>query len=173
MTIQEITTEYGTSYLECNCARTEVRQRTQRNGVLIYAEQCLDCGRHVRAVSKRLPEIIRRPNRPAFDETLQDAWRERQRAYFEERQQAREAERNAQSAEWWRRYNAYLQTTAWRLKRQAVLTRANNWCEGCAQRPAAHVHHTTYDHVFDEFLFELVALCEPCHRRIHPHMNAG
>lgn len=173
MTVQEVTTEHGFSYLECDCSRKAVRQRTQRNGVLIYAEQCLDCGRFIRAISKRAPEIIQMPNRVAFDETLQEKWRQRQREYSEQRQQARDAARQEQNAEWWAKYSRYLETNAWRLKRQAVLTRANNWCEGCAMRPAVHVHHTTYEHVFNEFLFELVALCEPCHRRIHPHMQGN
>jgi hypothetical protein len=45
--------------------------------------------------------------------------------------------------------------------------RANNLCEGCGRRRAAQVHHLTYDHVFDEFLWELIAICDECHSRVH------
>ena len=39
-------------------------------------------------------------------------------------------------------------------------------CEGCGVRRAAQVHHLTYEHVGDELLFELVAVCGQCHDRI-------
>lgn len=171
MTIQEITTELGTSYLKCTCDQTAIRIRTLSNGALIYALQCLDCGRQIKAVSKNAPEILEMPNRIPFDEDLKTRWRDRTHAYYEEKRINRESQIQEQNAAWWQRYNAYLQTTAWRLKRQAVLTRANNWCEGCGKHQATQVHHLTYDHVFDEFLFELVAVCDFCHHRIHPDMD--
>lgn len=65
-------------------------------------------------------------------------------------------------------YEAYLRTPAWIDRRDRVMVRAEGWCEGCGLRPATEVHHLTYKHLFAEFLFELVALCEPCHRRVHP-----
>ncbi len=171
MTIQVIETDYGTSRLECDCERTAIRHRTQSNGVKIYALQCLDYGRQIRAVSKNSPEVMEMPNRVPFDDELQRQWRERQAAFYDEQRQQRENDRTKQDAEWWRRYDAYLLTPAWRLKRQAVMTRANNWCEGCACRPATQVHHTTYAHVFDELLFQLVAVCDVCHRKLHPDMD--
>ena len=33
---------------------------------------------------------------------------------------------------------------------------------------ATQVHHLTYQHVFAEFAFELVAVCDECHARLHP-----
>ena len=170
MTIQEVQTTYG-CYLECTCDHTAIRLRTQSNGVQIYAIQCLDCGRQLRAVSKQSPEIIEMPNRLPFDTDLAPRWAERQRAHREQQAQAREHARQEKTTEWWVQYNAYLKTTAWRWKRQAVLKRANYWCEGCAGRPATQAHHLTYAHMGDELLFELVAVCEDCHRRIHPEMD--
>src|SRR5690606_1665469 len=49
------------------------------------------------------------------------------------------------------------------------MERAGWICEGCRTRPAEQVHHLTYSHVFDELLFQLVALCEPCHNKAHGH----
>jgi len=64
-------------------------------------------------------------------------------------------------------YDGYLTTDAWRRRREKVLERAGGVCEGCGERRAVQVHHRTYAHVGDEFLFELVALCTPCHKRLH------
>jgi len=68
---------------------------------------------------------------------------------------------------WPELYADYLKSQQWADKRDRVLRRANYHCEGCAQRPATDVHHLTYEHVTQEFLFELVALCRECHERAH------
>lgn len=81
----------------------------------------------------------------------------------------RSAERARESQEWKARYAAYLQTPAWREKRTAVMKRAGGMCEGCGKRKAVQVHHTTYQNVCNEFLWELRAVCDPCHNRIHGH----
>ena len=172
-----VTTETP-NHLQCPCTRTEIRRRTISSGAVVFALQCLGCGRQIRAIKKDSAEARALADIRPFDETLQDAWRERIHAFYENRrlvqqaqwaaqQEEREEIRRQESIEWWTRYDAYLKTTAWRLKRQAVMTRANNWCEGCAARAAAEVHHLTYAHMGNEFLFELVAVCKECHTRIH------
>jgi hypothetical protein len=65
------------------------------------------------------------------------------------------------------KYQAYLLSEQWKNKRTKVLKRAQGICEGCLDVPATEVHHRSYEHVFDELLFELVALCEECHRKTH------
>lgn len=159
------------TYLKCLCAQTAIRRRTLSSGVVIFALQCLSCGRQIKAVKKDSPEARRLGDIEPFDESLQQAWHERTRAFYDERRQAQERQRELDDAAWWRWYSDYLKTTAWRLKRQAVLTRANNWCEGCAARQATQVHHKTYDHVGNELLFELVAVCDECHHILHPEMD--
>lgn len=64
-------------------------------------------------------------------------------------------------------YREYLQSSAWAKLRRQVLMRAAFICEGCGAKPAVEVHHKTYEHVGDEFLFELTALCKECHGRLH------
>lgn len=64
-------------------------------------------------------------------------------------------------------YDAYLQTETWQAKRAKILARCGGLCEGCGERRALEVHHLTYAHFGDELLFELVALCKPCHGRVH------
>ena len=64
-------------------------------------------------------------------------------------------------------YNEYLQSDVWKRRRQRVLERANYLCESCMEEPATLVHHLTYDRVGKEPLFDLVALCDNCHKQIH------
>lgn len=64
-------------------------------------------------------------------------------------------------------YTEYLQSQEWWDRRNKVMERACGLCEGCRQREPVEVHHLTYEHVTQEFLWELVALCAPCHERIH------
>jgi 5-methylcytosine-specific restriction endonuclease McrA len=67
----------------------------------------------------------------------------------------------------WRDYTFYLQSEEWQYLRKLVMQRAGGVCELCHSRRACHVHHLTYDHVFNERLYELQAVCLPCHDAIH------
>jgi 5-methylcytosine-specific restriction endonuclease McrA len=64
-------------------------------------------------------------------------------------------------------YDKYLQSPYWLNRREKVLRRANGICEGCLTRPATMVHHLTYEHIGDELLFELRAICGRCHEKCH------
>ena len=64
-------------------------------------------------------------------------------------------------------YSEYLNSDPWRRRRAKVLERASGLCEGCMTNAATEVHHTTYQHLGNEFAFELIALCDACHSRIH------
>ncbi len=65
------------------------------------------------------------------------------------------------------KYQNYLSSDEWRAKRNLVFMREDGICQGCSSEPIEHVHHTTYAHLYDELLFELVGLCENCHRKAH------
>lgn len=88
---------------------------------------------------------------------------------WQERRERLAAEREQKNQEWWDWYSEYLKTPAWRGKRQQVLQRAGGLCEGCRSAAPDRVHHLTYEHAGDELLYELVALCVPCHQKAHPH----
>lgn len=75
-------------------------------------------------------------------------------------------------ADWFDVYAEYLASPEWDERRRLVLERAGGICEGCRRARATQVHHTTYKHAGDELLFELVAVCNACHERLHPHMTA-
>ncbi len=66
-----------------------------------------------------------------------------------------------------RQYDAYMQSPAWRFKRQQVLDRDGGICQVYRKREATEVHHLTYTRFGCEMLFDLLAICEDCHDRIH------
>lgn len=64
-------------------------------------------------------------------------------------------------------YAEYLKSQEWADRRSKVMERAGHRCEGCRNALATEVHHLSYEHVTQEFLFELVAMCGDCHARWH------
>lgn len=70
-----------------------------------------------------------------------------------------------------KRYLEYLQSNEWFAKRAKVLDRDQYICQGCLSKTATQVHHLTYDNVFNEFLWQLVSICEECHKRKHNKTN--
>lgn len=64
-------------------------------------------------------------------------------------------------------YDQYLRSPEWKAKRQVVIQRENNICQGCRIRPIEEVHHATYSNIGDELFFQLVGLCSLCHRKVH------
>lgn len=65
------------------------------------------------------------------------------------------------------KYNKYLASREWSVKKQAVMKRAKGYCERCLVNEAVMVHHLTYIRKYHELLTDLQAICEPCHRWIH------
>ena len=107
---------------------------------------------------------------PLFDAESQNSYWCVYRARYEA---GRQQEINQLKKLWKETYGRYLASPAWKAKSRLVLLRAQGICEGCRLRPATEIHHTTYDHVGDEFLFELVALCRPCHDKFHAWILPG
>jgi 5-methylcytosine-specific restriction endonuclease McrA len=104
---------------------------------------------------------------PKWDDQIEDAYhanRERQRKAIYQKHVRIQRTR---TKGFWKKYNAYLESKEWQDKRERVLKRANGQCEGCGAKAATQAHHLTYAHVFNEFLFELVAVCDDCHQRLH------
>ena len=152
-----------TTYHDCQHQSTELRKRTFSNNTVHYQVQCLDCGASVQALKKASLEVQRALNDggvPDYDEGLQGK-------LFNEWSARRKSDRESKRAEWFEWYNEYLKSPQWLEKRALVLKNANGICQGCGKRRAAHAHHLTYERVGNEMLFDLVAVCKPCHRIIH------
>ena len=75
--------------------------------------------------------------------------------------------RRGKNQAWWTWYAEYLESQVWKERREAVLQRAGGWCEACRYARAVMAHHLTYKRAGREPLFDLVAVCEDCHRELH------
>jgi 5-methylcytosine-specific restriction endonuclease McrA len=144
---------------QCGCRRKELRRLTQCNGVAIIVNQCLDCGKNCGAVAKaKISPAV--GVLKEFDKVLREEyWARQQRSYLDKRE--------AENADWWRRYESVLASPEWQAKRVKVLARCRGVCEGCGERPARHVHHLTYQRLGEEMLFDLAGVCVRCHEIIH------
>lgn len=65
------------------------------------------------------------------------------------------------------KYNNYLQSEEWKLKRNEALIRDNNLCQVCKINSAEEVHHITYINLLNENLEDLLSVCKICHTEIH------
>jgi hypothetical protein len=63
-------------------------------------------------------------------------------------------------------YSEYLLSDHWRSKRHDILERDSSICQICGDQ-ARDVHHLSYVHRGDEYDFELVSLCQDCHKKYH------
>ena len=143
----------------CNEFNSATRRKKNRADKYQYGAQCLTCGRLVGTWMKH-SDVTEPDSIPEWDENLaEDFWQEKLAALRTQRDEKRQ--------EWFSEHSRYLQTQAWQRLRQRVLERCEGMCEGCRERAAAHVHHLSYAHWQRELLYELVALCEPCHRKAH------
>lgn len=140
----------------CDHEQQELRMMRTNNGIQ-YRRQCLRCGN---STSSAIPhrEVTVLP--PDWDADLQLRFTESRRAISLQRKFDATEERKAE-------YALYLQTGEWKERRQRVLQRERYICQGCLSERATQVHHTTYEHLGAELLFQLIALCDACHRRIH------
>lgn len=153
---------------ECRHSETSLVQFTAANGSIHIRRCCIHCGQLTGISLKREPHHASLPNYSPTTRDLYEARRERKRSEVIQKHVRLQRDKDS---EFWRDYNEYLASDAWKIRRQKVLRRSGGLCEGCLERPATEVHHTTYDNVFDELLFQLRALCKECHDKCR-HLNA-
>jgi hypothetical protein len=107
----------------------------------------------------------------AFENRAREIWEEQTAervAAAQAEEEARQVEFEIRSDQRKREYAEFRRTPQWASIRERVLRRANWTCEGCLQFRATQVHHKHYNREFgDEFMFDLIALCRPCHRKLH------
>jgi hypothetical protein len=149
---------------ECSHFESEIRDRIVSGGGIQAVRQCLHCGAPVGNPVKR-SELTAKP--ASWDVNALTKYQTKRETRRTDIYQKHIRIQRNRTEGWWKEYNDYLRTDGWKRKRAKVLARAQNLCEGCREREATQVHHLTYRHRFDEFLFELVAVCDPCHTRLH------
>jgi 5-methylcytosine-specific restriction endonuclease McrA len=143
---------------------TEFTTRLQRMDTRRLRKQCKDCGK---LLSSDFPHAQAPPDTPNVDLGAASRALAAEEHGIAQFWNQRREQRERENEQWWDQYNEYLQTDAWQRRRQLVRQRANGLCEGCRERTATQVHHLSYRNVRNEFLWELVAICDECHRRAH------
>lgn len=154
----------------CNEPTLEFVRFLQTNGVFTLRKICRNCDRlHSQAFKKDLVNNFSALS--VVDNSVNDTHYEHSRIEREEffglSQRFKQAAINREAEERREFYTSYIQSSEWKQRREVILKRDNYLCQGCLRNPAAQVHHTTYDHLGQEFAFELISLCEPCHKRYH------
>lgn len=147
----------------CEHPNTNLRRRVIKGGSVQYVYQCLRCGEAQRqplAKAKAL-EVCGGQEPPPFSDDLRELWEQRRT------EAAEQIKARFSRDEFFAEYGSYLNSEAWAMRRNRVFKRAGGICEGCGERTATQVHHLTYEHVGAEFLFELAAVCAPCHDKLH------
>ena len=140
----------------CNHEDSELRKRPTSNQ---FVKQCLDCGWTGPAISHSTLRARDMESALLVDDTIRSKW------YDKRRERSTEL-RNSEKNEWLKEHNDYLRSPEWKERRVKVLRRDGYICQACIENPAQEVHHLSYDHWGNEPLFELVAVCKPCHEKI-------
>lgn len=145
----------------CTHEHRELRKRTIRDGSTTYVRQCAVCGNTSSPV--KAEQALREAARsaiPAYDDTLEEQRREAKEKEYKKVQESFAKMRTDE-------YQKYLVSPQWLAIRRKVFARAAGLCEGCRECPPTQIHHLSYDHIGEEFLWELAAVCDNCHDRVH------
>ena len=152
---------------EFTCHHTETTRckKVKSNHDFEIRNQCKKCG-------SQIGHAIRKATLTDQEVDVLPQWDDHLGAHFAAERNKRHTTLSDQDeeridAEWNHQYQEYRKTPEWLGKRQLVMLRAQGICEGCRSSSATQVHHLSYAHVGDEFLFELVAVCRKCHEKIH------
>jgi 5-methylcytosine-specific restriction endonuclease McrA len=150
--------------LACTHSKAEIRYKENSVGQKRCRSQCLLCGRKVEDVTVAKLSEEQKQKAKVFDEAVESAYYQRVKTEADKINQERRNFDKGQFHSW---YEKYLKSTEWLAKRDAVLKRTNNLCEGCLIKRATQAHHLTYARVGHEMLFDLVAVCDECHNTVH------
>ena len=144
----------------CRHEKVELRFITNSHEKKMYVHQCLFCGRKTGNWIKH--RDVREICVP-FNEKLED----QASRLHHEIWNLKQAGLDQDTHEWREKYDLVISSIDWLNVRDKALTRDNYTCQGCLEARATQVHHLTYKHLGSEFLFELISLCDDCHKRIH------
>jgi 5-methylcytosine-specific restriction endonuclease McrA len=147
-------------YPQCRHEHTEIRYKVISGGRKQVATQCLDCG--INVDGRWLPQTgLDMASLKPWDETIALNY---QRATASQRNATLYQERLRRHEE----YERYIcSSDNWQAVRTKVMKRDAYLCQGCLENAATDVHHLSYTHLFDEVMFNLVAVCRDCHKKIH------
>ena len=65
------------------------------------------------------------------------------------------------------KYLRYIESEKWFILKNRIKKRDKNKCTKCNSNLNLHVHHITYDNLFNEKDEDLITLCSECHKDFH------
>ena len=65
------------------------------------------------------------------------------------------------------KYLRYIESEKWFILKNRIKKRDKNKCTKCNSNLNLHVHHITYDNLFNEKDKDLITLCSECHKDFH------
>lgn len=66
------------------------------------------------------------------------------------------------------KYLTYISNSKeWRIKRNQVIALKGRKCERCSSKKKIHIHHGTYERLYNEEMSDLFVLCGKCHDLYH------
>ncbi|MFH1635026.1 MAG: hypothetical protein ABIG63_13610 [Chloroflexota bacterium] len=145
----------------CRHEQKEVRYKDFADGTKHLCTQCLICG-VMPGGTRWLPQDgIDMSTVPKFDDTISEQWLAARNNDIQAKLRKEKSERHLE-------YERYIrESDDWWAIRTKVMTRDDHLCQGCLEEAAIEVHHKNYLHLYDEILFDLVAVCTKCHTKIH------
>lgn len=156
---------------ECQHIETEVRRMQLSNGAIQVRDCCTFCGSGV-GLAKPQKDKAWVETLPLADPALINSYQTRRKAKHNAALLELARKQYAERGRFTKSYSAYLKSDAWKAKRALVLKRCGGVCEGCGVAKATEAHHATYEHLFGEYLFELLGLCHGCHEKITAEKRA-
>lgn len=151
------------------------RELIQFVGTLDVDVQCTDCGTvYIETVKSRtaLTEVRRGKHRTLRCAKCEREEQDRREAAFRGSRQIRHLRDERLQQLKTMPYKEYLQTPEWQDTRKRALRNAHYACQLCNANARLNVHHRTYVRRGDEYLADLIALCEECHAKFHNKLPA-
>tara|TARA_B100000749_G_scaffold280556_2_gene277251 strand:+ start:29 stop:1222 length:1194 start_codon:yes stop_codon:yes gene_type:complete len=164
---------------DCHHPKSTVTRRTYSNGNTAFVQQCLDCGKHIRAISKAT--IKNHGEVPAFDESKQELAYKNHNRWFKTKMDILRSAHNEHQAnlkaavssglvQIQSTFHSYYDSAEWSNTRRRIFQRDENKCQACHQ-DAQCVHHLLYDRLGRENDLDLISLCHRCHDEVHDRQN--
>ena len=149
--------KYPALKIECLSHDMQFVRFKRYDGIENLRKQCFCCGELSMDVKKSLVE-----NFDEIPECNKDI-RYLKDEFYKEVMSSLHRIKNEEA---WDKYNHYLNSEKWKLKRKKVFERDNYLCQACLTNEAQEVHHLTYNNIYDEPLYELISVCKRCHIKI-------
>ena len=67
---------------------------------------------------------------------------------------------------WWDEYSTYLKSDKWKRKKEKYFALYGKRCAICRSGMKVQIHHMSYQHMGNEPLSDLVALCAVHHKKL-------